>query len=170
MIGSVARPPAIVPMHTMRPFGAAALTSAIDVVAADEIERDVRAAVGRLDDRPRERVDVERAVGGARSVRCRASSPSARQRSSLSAVRAVPTTCAPSALRELQRGGADARPDRVHEHPFARRDVRLRDHRVVRGDERLRDAAHRDEIEVRRARPRSAPRGPRRTRPARRRR
>ena len=29
MIGNVARPPAIVPMQTMRPFGAAAFTSAI---------------------------------------------------------------------------------------------------------------------------------------------
>ena len=64
-------------------------------------------------------------------------------------MRAVPTTWAPNRLRELQRRGADARPDRVHEHPFAGRDARLRDHRVVHGDEHLGHAAHRDEVEVR---------------------
>ena len=42
---------------------------------------------------------------------------------------------------ELQRGRADAGPDRVHEHGLARLDAGLRDHRVVRGDEDLGHAA-----------------------------
>ena len=48
----------------------------------------------------------------------------------------------------MQPGGADAAPDRVDEHPFARAHVPRRHERVVRGDEGLGDAAHRDEIEA----------------------
>ena len=103
----------------MRPLGAAAFTSAIDVVAADEIERDVRAAVGRLDDRPRERVDVERAVGGARRLDARVEPERAAAFELVGGARGADDARA-ERVRELERGGADAGADRVHEHPLAR--------------------------------------------------
>ena len=93
----------------------------LDVRTADEIEHDVGAAVSVASMiAARERVGVERAVGVRGRDDARGRARARRTARASSAVRAVPTTRAPSALRELQPGGADPAPDRVHERPIRR--------------------------------------------------
>ena len=118
------------------------------VVAADGVEGDVRAAAGCFDDCPRERVDVEPAVGGTRRLDARIEAERPAPFELVGAASGADDARA-DGVRELQRGGADARPDRVHEQPFPGRDVGLRDDGVVDGDEDFGHAAHGDEIELR---------------------
>ncbi len=69
----------------------------LDVPTADEVEHDVGAAVSGHDDRGRERVDVERAVGVRGRDDAHGRARARRTARASSAVRAVPTTRAPSA-------------------------------------------------------------------------
>ena len=118
--------------------------------------------------RPRERVDVELAVGERRDDRVREAERPAAVELRLGARGADDARAERG--RELERGGTDAGADRVHEHPFAGLELGLGHERVVRGHERLGRAAHRRRGRARRAPARTARPAPRRTRPARRRR
>ncbi len=133
----------------MRPFGADRVDVDGHVVAAHEIEGDVRAAAGRFDDGPRERVDVERAVGRAGRFDADVETQRAATIEFRGGARGPDDACAPRVC-ELQRGGADARTDRVHQHPLARGDLCLGHQCVVHRDVHLGHAAHRDEVEIRR--------------------
>ena len=89
----------------------------LDVAPAREVDRHVRAAFGQLDDRPRERVGVELAVFLRRNDCVRETERSATFEFRLRARGADDPRAERG--RELQRGGTDSRPDRVHEHPLA---------------------------------------------------
>ena len=106
-------------MSTMRPLQRGGRDVGLDVAAADEVERDVGAAVGCVDDRP------------ARARRRRARRRCDRRHDpGVEAERAAPVElrracgrCRRRARRarcaSCSAGGADAAPDRVDEHPFA---------------------------------------------------
>ena len=89
------------------------------VVAADRVESHVRAPAGCFDDGPRERVDIEGTVGGTSRFDARIEPELAAPFELVRVPRGTDDVRA-HRVRELQRRGADARSDRVHEHPLAR--------------------------------------------------
>ena len=74
--------------------------------------------------------------------------PSARHRSSLLCVRAVPTTCAPSAVASWSAAVPTPEPTACTSTHSPGWTLRVAHERVVRGHERLGRAAHRDEVEA----------------------
>ncbi len=111
-----------------------------DVVAADEVEHDVRCAHrrDRVDDVAVGRVRHDDAVG----------EPERRRRGDLLGRAGRPDRTGAEGTAQLHRGGADARPDGVDEHGVARPQAGLSDERVVGRGEHLDAGAGGDVVEL----------------------